>query len=167
MAGRAPQANAAPHRTRRPHRESWGRGPDRRRSRHHSRRAALDGRQAQKRAGRTGASAMGRKGEASVRGGAGDTRRHIELIRQFVVDARQWHVACFRLGIATLKLEREHCLDSVQKPNAISNTVDVAAVRELHGTVLIARNSSFAYKGMGAKDGFSEEWCQFGVKLFL
>jgi hypothetical protein len=56
-----------------------------------------------------------------------------------------------------------------QRPKAkrYSNTIDVAAVRELHGTVLIARNSSFAYKGMGAKEGFSEEWCQFGVKIFL
>jgi hypothetical protein len=37
-----------------------------------------------------------------------------------------------------------------RKAKRYSNTVDVAAVRELYGTVLIARNSSFAYKGITA-----------------
>ena len=45
------------------------------------RRAALDGRQAQKRSRRTGASALGRKGEASVRGGPGDTQGDRSLTR--------------------------------------------------------------------------------------
>jgi hypothetical protein len=40
MAGRAPQAHTASDRTRRPRRQGRHRGPDRRRSRHHLRRAA-------------------------------------------------------------------------------------------------------------------------------
>jgi len=57
-----------------PRRESWRWGPDRRRPRRHSRRVALDRRQAAKRSGGTGASALGSKGEASVRVGPGDTQ---------------------------------------------------------------------------------------------
>ena len=74
MAGRAPQANTAPDRTRWPRRESWACQPDWRRPCPDLRRAALDGRQAPKRSKRTGASAVVGQGEASTRSGPGATQ---------------------------------------------------------------------------------------------
>jgi hypothetical protein len=74
MAGRAPQAHAAPHRTGRPRRQSRYRGFDRRRPRHDRRRAPMERRQTQEGSRRTGTSAMGRKGEASVPGLPDDTQ---------------------------------------------------------------------------------------------
>ena len=56
------------HRTGRPRRQSRYRGPDRRRSRHNPRRAALDGRQTQRRSARTGARRLDKTRKDGVRG---------------------------------------------------------------------------------------------------
>src|SRR5215475_14097593 len=69
MAGRAPKAYAAPHRTRRSGRQGRDRRTNRRRPRHDLWRAALDGRQAQKRSARTCAGTVERKGKTGFRSG--------------------------------------------------------------------------------------------------